>query len=408
MRIAIINSVCGSGSTGRICVAISKRATDNGDDSFVFYGLGHSAYIRSVRISNRLDYLIHNALSRIFDAEGLFSIIHSFLFIRKLKRFNPDIIHIHNLHGHYINYRMLFSYIRKKQDCRVIMTLHDCWSFTGHCAHFDNIGCDRWKKGCITCPHKNTYPCSLVSFSKRNYSYKQHDIASLKTRLFLVPVSKWLDSFLPDSLYKEIPHLVIHNGIDLSLFQYTESRSFLDHQGITSPYVLGVANPWSSYKGLGDMIKLRDYLDKSVLIVLVGLSDDQMSSLPSGIRGIQVIRNITTLVELYSSALALINTTYCDNYPTVNLESIACGTPVITYNTGGSPESISPETGIVVQKGDVKALVDSINVLKSRPRDLVRFKCRAFAETHFNQENCFQEYVRLYHSVFDCTHSVLT
>ena len=212
-------------------------------------------------------------------------------------------------------------------------------------------------------------------------------------------VSYWIDLFLPKSMYKDIHHVVIHNGIDLSVFKYSYNQDVLTHYGINKKYVLGVAHPWSSYKGLGDVIKLRDSLDWSILIVLVGLSNDQLSTMPCGIIGIQPINDLSKLVALYSSAIALVNTTYCDNYPTVNLESIACGTPVITYNTGGSPESVSPQTGAVVQKGNIAGLVEAINMFSRMEREIVRRCCIGFAQSHFNQEMCFKSYMNLYSSL---------
>ena len=396
MKIAIINSVCSFGSTGRICEAIASKAIDKGHEAKVFYGLGKSDYSQAVKISNKIDYLAHNVLSRLFDGEGRFSTIGTIILIQKLKAYAPDIIHIHNLHGHYINYRLLFKFISGESRIRVVMTLHDCWSFTGHCAHFDIINCDRWQSGCNNCPHREVYPNSFFSRSKRNYNIKRELIAGLGSRLHLIPVSHWMDNFLSYSLYRGISHSVIHNGIDLSVFNYSENRDVLVRYKIKGMYVLGVANPWSSYKGLDDMVRLRKALDESVSIVLVGLSQEQINLMPRGIIGIPPTNNLSDLVGLYSSAIALVNTTYCDNYPTVNLESIACGTPVITYDTGGSPESVTPHTGSVIQRGDIQGLVDAICRCKVQDRENVRKRCISYAHLYFDQNQCFEHYIDLY------------
>lgn len=396
MKIAIINSVCSFGSTGRICEAIASKAIDKGHEAKVFYGLGESNYSQAVKISNKIDYLVHNVLSRLFDGEGLFSTIGTIILIQKLKAYAPDIIHIHNLHGHYINYRLLFKYIRMNNHIRVVMTLHDCWSFTGHCAHFDMINCDRWQRGCNNCSHREVYPKSYLSRSERNYNLKSKLIASLGSRLYIIPVSHWMDSFLSKSIYSGIRHSVIHNGIDLSVFNYSKNRDVLARYSIKGQYVLGVANPWSSYKGLDDMVMLREALDESVSIVLVGLSQEQIDSMPSGIIGLKPTSNLSDLVDLYSSAIALVNTTYCDNYPTVNLESIACGTPVITYKTGGSPESVTSHTGSVVRRGDIQGLVDAIRKFKIMNREKVRGDCVSYANLYFDQNQCFESYIDLY------------
>ncbi len=358
--------------------------------------MGTSNYRNAVRISNRFDYVVHNVLSRIADGEGLFSSAYTRGLIRKLNSYKPDVIHIHNLHGHYLNYRLLFKYIAESVNCRIVMTLHDCWSFTGHCAHFDIMNCEEWKTGCPHCSFKNSYPKTFLSRSRRNFKLKKELIAALGSRLHLVPVSKWMDSFLQESMYKDIAHTVIHNGINLAIFKYCENKRVLARYGIKGEYVLGVAHPWSSYKGLGDMIKLRMSLDQSISIVLVGLSKEQRSSMPGGIIGIAPTSDVNELVALYSSAIALVNTTYCDNYPTVNLESIACGTPVITYRTGGSPESLTYQTGDVVARGDVDGLVKAIYKYWNLDRFEVRRNCTAQAKLLFNQDNCFSDYIDLY------------
>lgn len=399
MKVAIINSVSGSGSTGRICEAIATRAVSQGCEAKVFYGLGKSDFGNAIKISNKFDYLLHNVLSRLFDGEGFFSFVNTCRLIHKLKQYCPDIIHIHNLHGHYINFILLFKYISKEKNCRVIITLHDCWAFTGHCAHFEILNCNQWKKGCYDCAYKKAYPKSIISRSKRNYNLKKKLIACLDSRLYLVPVSYWMESFISSSMYKSIRYSVIHNGIDLSVFRYISDHNYLANYGIKGQYVLGVAHPWSSYKGLDDVLKLRESLNSSILIVLVGLSREQIACMPCGIVGIAPTKRINDLVSLYSSAIALINTTYCDNYPTVNLESIACGTPVITYNTGGSPESLTHETGVVVPKGDISGIVEAINSYLVQDRNCIRRNCITYAQSHFNQEMCFMKYIELYSSL---------
>ena len=396
MKIALINSVSSYGSTGRICDAIASMAIARGNEAKVYFGLGKSLNNNAIKISNRVDYIVHNVLSRLFDGEGLFSSIGTLFLIRKLKEYRPDIIHVHNLHGHYINYRLLFQFIEKKTSSRVVMTLHDCWSFTGHCAHFEIINCEKWHGGCQKCPHREVYPRSYLSRSERNYNLKKDLIAGLGARLYLVPVSNWMDSFLSESMYKGLNHSVIHNGIDLSVFKYLENSDVLTRYNIKNKYVLGVANPWSSYKGLDDMVKLRGFLDESISIVLVGLSHEQIEVMPKGVVGLRPINNLEELVALYSSASVFINTTYCDNYPTVNLESIACGTPVVTYETGGSPESITSQTGAVVHRGDIQGLIDAIDRLNAQKRDELRERCISYAKSYFNQDLCFNSYINLY------------
>ena len=389
MKIVQINSMCGSGSTGRICVGISEMLRSKGHDSFVFYGLGHSDYKYSEKISSTPDYYLHNISSRLFDCEGLCSVQTTRKLINRLIEIKPDVVHLHNLHGHYINYKLLFEFIILNPQISVVVTMHDCWTFTGHCAHFINNGCDNWKTGCRACPFPNSYPStSFMRRSRKNYLLKQTLYEPIKERMVLVPVSYWLNSFLPDSMFNGFRSVVVHNGIDLSVFHPDKSKK--------EKIVLGVANPWSAYKGLEDFYQLRKLLPIDTSIVLVGLSDEQLKTLPEGIVGHPPTSSIQELIRYYSTASVLVNTTYCDNYPTVNLEAIACGTPVITYKTGGSPESISEGCGMVVPQGDVVAMADAVRVVMSKEEHHYTHNCIEYAKAHFNKDACFLGYLDVY------------
>lgn len=389
MKVVQINSVCGSGSTGRICVGISECLREKGYNSFVFYGLGHSDYLYSEKTTSLADYYLHNLASRLLDCEGLCSVSATNRLISRLKAISPDVVHIHNLHGHYINYRILLDYLVHTPSISVVLTMHDCWSFTGHCAHFDNKGCNEWENGCYSCNHLDSYPKSyFFCNSRNNFVTKKSLFESIKNRLTLVPVSYWMSSFLPNSMFNGFSSRVIHNGINLSLFNPTCNS--------IERRVLGVANPWSEYKGLKDFFKLRELLPSDVSILLIGLNADQIKSLPNGVCGIPPTSSIRELAHYYSSSQVLVNTTYCDNYPTVNLESIACGTPVITYNTGGSSESISNDVGMVVPKGDIVSLANSVMSVISKGKGAFRENCIKHAHTCFDQNICFGHYIDLY------------
>lgn len=400
MKVVQINPVCGQGSTGRICTGIADLLKSQGHEAFIAYGLGHSDYPGSFNISGgRKDYLTHNILSRLTDSEGLHSDVATKRIIRWMKGIKPDVVHIHTLHGHYVNYKMLFEYLYKS-GVKVVMTLHDCWTFTGHCAHFDQYGCEKWKSGCHNCKFLKAYPNSwFLDRSKRNFNLKKKLITQLGDRLTIVPVSYWLEGLVHQSFMKDLKIQTIHNGIDLTQFHPIHNDSLYDKYGVRGKkIILGVALPWSGYKGLPDFHKLRSMLSDEYAIIMVGLSEQQIAELPEGIVGITRTDSIQELAEIYTMADVLVNTTYCDNYPTVNLEAIACGTPVITYQTGGSPEAIDENTGLVVPQGHLNSLVNSIISICSN-QDNMSDACLSRAEALFDKSKCFAQYIEIYNNV---------
>lgn len=388
MKVLQINTTYGLGSTGRIVSGIDNLLQSKGIESYVGYGYGSLVDDHHYKIISQLDSYSHNALSRLFDGQGLLSIMKTKRFIKWVEQISPDVIHLHNLHGNFFNYEVLFDYLIKS-NCKVVWTLHDCWTFTGHCAYFDMAGCEKWKSQCDHCPQTKCYPPSFVDCSRRNFSLKKRLFTALGDRLVLIPVSHWLEGLLKESYFCNTRVQTIHNGINLTNFAPCQT-------GNSNRYVLGVAAVWDERKGMKDFIKLRKLLDKSVDIILVGLTKKQIQSLPIGITGISRTNSVAELAQLYSDALVTVNPTYEDNYPTVNLESIACGTPVITYRTGGSPESVNKECGMVVEQGDVNALTESINHLINNTIYFNRKLLRNFALENFDERECFGAYVELY------------
>lgn len=397
MRVIQINPVCGQGSTGRICTGIADLLKAQGHDAYIAYGLGYSDYPNSFNISGgRSDYLTHNILSRLTDSEGLHSNAATKRLINWMGGIKPDVVHVHTLHGHYVNYKMLFEYLHES-NVKVVMTLHDCWTFTGHCAHFDQYGCEKWKKGCHNCRFLNAYPNSwFLDRSRRNYSLKKKLFTQLGERLTIVPVSYWLEGLVRQSFMKDLKIQTIHNGIDLSQFHPIYNDSLYDKYGVHGKkIILGVALPWSGYKGLPDFHKMRSMLNDDFAIMMVGLSEQQISDLPQGIVGITRTDSIRELAEIYTMSDVLVNTTYCDNYPTVNLEAIACGTPVITYNTGGSPEAVDENTGLIVEQGKLDDLVAAIESVCTSSVYNGK-ECLERAHRYFNKDLCFENYIKLY------------
>lgn len=392
MKVLQINSTCGFGSTGRIAVDILNTVCENGGEGLVCYGRGEApAGVPSYKIGSKMLVRIHGVLSRITDRQGFYSTNATKALVRKIEEYDPDIIHLHNIHGYYLDIRVLFDYL-KKCGKPIVWTLHDCWAFTGHCAYFTVAGCDKWKTGCNNCPSKKDYPQSLVvDNSEKNYNEKKELFTGLQNVTLVTP-SIWLSEFVSESFLKEYPVKVINNGINTDIFKPTES-DFKKRYAIEDKKVyIGVASVWEERKGLRDLIKLSTLLNENEKLVVVGLTEEQVSELPDGIIGLKRTENAKQLAEIYTAADVFLNPTYEDNYPTTNLESICCGTPVVTYNTGGSPESLAGGRGITVAVGDTKALYEAAQKLVGVKTDNT---------DEFDAQNKYLEYNGLYKELLE-------
>ena len=344
---------------------------------------------------------MHGFQTRLFDKHGLGSKSATKEFIGKIKKISPDIIHLHNIHGYYINIEILFNYLRKT-SIPVVWTFHDCWPITGHCAHFTFVGCEKWKTQCNNCPQKTSYPASwFVDRSDKNFHLKKDLFTSLPN-LTLVPVSNWLSGILKDSFFQGSPIKLINNGINTDVFKPSSSRSFRTIHGLENKFLMmGVASIWSPLKGLKDFIELSKHLNSDYQIVLVGLSREQIEQLPDNILGIERTERVEELAELYASCDVYVNPTYEDNFPTTTLESLACGTPVITYKTGGSPEAIDEFTGIVVEQGNIGKLIDAFEMVKNKGKQYYSDACVNRAHRLYKKEDRYQEYIELYEKLIE-------
>lgn len=379
---------------------ISKKAKENGHIVKICYpniNENRKKYVDdAIMIGNDFSRYIHIALSQLTGLNGCFSFFSTFLFLKKIKKLNPDIIHLHNIHDCFINYPLLFRFI-KKHNIKTICTLHDCWSFTGHCAHFDYIACSKWREGCESCVQYKSYPKSYIDNSKQMYRLKKKWFTGVKDLTIVTP-SSWLADLVKQSFLKDYPVKVINNGIDLSVFKPTESNFREKYNCEDKFLLLGVAFGWGERKGLDVFVELSKKLDDNFQIVLVGTSDEVDKQLPDNIISIHRTNNRQELAEIYTAADLFVNPTREENYPTVNMESLACGTPVITFNTGGSPEIIDKTCGVVVPKDDLEALYNEIiEISKENPYS--KGNCLKKAED-FNMNDRFEEYIKLY-EVFD-------
>ena len=354
----MINSVCGIRSTGRICTDLAVALEAQGHEVKIAYGREHvpEQYKRfSVRIGNDLSVKTHGALARLYDADGRGSILATKKFMSWVKEYNPDVVHLHNIHGYYINTKILFDYLIRSNK-RVIWTLHDMWSFTGHSGTCDAKQCEKWKTGCNTCPAYRGYPESFVDRSKENYQRKKK-LFSAVDDLTIVTPSRWLAGLVSESYLKDRTIKVIPNGIDLKQF-YPMRNDFKKTHAIENKTILmGCSTWWGPGKGLQDFYRLAEELDDRFAIVLVGLDKVQLAELPKRIIGIERTNSVKELAEIYSAADVFLNLTYRDNYPTVNLEALACGTPVITYDTGGSAECLDGQNGRAFEQGNIGSVI---------------------------------------------------
>ena len=363
MKILMINVVCGIRSTGRICTDLATALEAQGHDVKIAYGretVPAEFQKYAVKIGSNFDVKMHGIKARLFDAAGFGSKRATKKLIKWVKEYDPDVIHLHNIHGYYINIEILFAYL-KTCGKKIVWTLHDCWAFTGHSAYCDMVNCEKWINGCNHCPQIRIYPKSFVDRSETNWLKKKKLLQNVPNLTIVTP-SQWLADLVKQSFLSDYKVSVIHNGIDTSVFKPTESN-FREKYGIKDKYIiLGVSTAWSEMKGLSDYVNLAEALDESYQVVLVGVTAEQKKELPNKILTIERTNNIEELASIYSSSDLFVNLSYCENYPTVNLEAISCGTPVLTYKTGGSSESALG--GVIVERGNLSKVIE---IIKSKP-----------------------------------------
>ena len=363
MKILMINVVCGIRSTGRICTDLATELEAQGHEVKIAYGryeVPEKFQKFAVKIGSDFDVKLHAIKARLFDACGFGSKTATKKFIAWVKEFDPDVIHLHNIHGYYINIEILFDYLRTCGK-KIIWTLHDCWAFTGHTAYCEALNCEKWQTGCGKCPGLKNYPKSFIDRSAANWIKKKNLFCGISNMTIITP-SKWLAGLVEKSFLAEYPVKVIHNGIDTTKF-FPMENDFRDFYGIGNRFMLlGVATAWDEMKGLSDYIKLAEKLDDDYKVVLVGLTPEQITKLPRNILGIERTNSVKELAYIYSAADLYVNLSYCENYPTCNLESIACGTPVLAYDSGGNSESAL--NGIIIPRGDINAALKAIKNLR--------------------------------------------
>ena len=386
-----------TGGIGRLTRDISSVLDSQKITNYICYGRGEIFNNkRDFMFGTKSEIIMHAVLTRIVDRTGFFSTKGTKELLDFLDEVHPDLIHLHNLHGYYLNIKLLFDYIKKK-NITVVWTLHDCWAFTGHCVYFSMKKCEQWKEHCCNCEQLKEYPsCYFIGNVSRNYKDKKN-IFNGVNNLTVVTPSKWLGKLVKESFLQNYQVKVIHNGINLNVFRIkTDPNINALKLSSDKKIILGVASTWVDRKGYNDFIRLSRLLPNTYVIVMVGLSKKQKREIPSRIIGIGHTENEEQLVDLYNSAELFLNLTYEDNYPTTNLEAMACGTSVLTYKTGGSPESITHSTGYIVPQGDLNRVVE---IILHHHKNAETIKSCVQHAANFNKNKCFFNYVDLYTNI---------
>jgi len=392
-----------SGSIGRIAEQIGQMAITQGWSSHITYARNFvlPSTSKAVKIGNIFDMYWHGITTRLFDNHCLSSTYATKKLIKKIRQIKPDIIQIHNIHGYYINMKILFNFL-KNTDMPVVWTLHDCWSFTGHCVHFDYLGCEKWLTGCGNCPQKGEYPASkFLDRSYRNYVLKKRLFDQMKN-MTIIPVSFWLEKLVKKSLLKNHPIRVIPNGIDTSIFYpIMDTRTVKKKYGINGKFILlGAANIWGKRKGFDDFVALNKIINHDMyIIVLVGLNNEQKKKIPKEMIGIERTENVDELAALYSVADVYISCSVEETFGLTIAESMACSTPVIAYNCTAIPELVDNNTGFIVERGDVESLYKAIVKIQKKGKQYYAISCREKIMKYYNKKKCCNKYMTLYDSL---------
>lgn len=392
MKVLQIN-IFGNLSTGRIAVDVYRTLRESGHDGLVAFARNSIAEdVPYLKIGSKWSVYSDVMATRFTDRAGFYSRKATQRLIEQIQDYNPDIIHLHNIHGYYINIEILFEYLRKAGKA-VVWTLHDCWSFTGHCCYFEFIGCKKWLAGCHDRGQTRNYPASyFIDNSVQNYTFKQKFFTGIENMVLVTP-SYWLRNLVKQSFMGKYPVKVIRNGVDLDIFKPTVGSWIKDHGLERKKIVLGVAGTWAPRKGLSDLLQLDRNLSDEYQVIIVGVNRNQKVQLPSSVIGIERTYDSKELAELYTAAYVFVNPTYEDNFPNVNIEALACGTPVITYETGGCPELITDGIGKVVPQGDIKGLCEAI-----LSKNYIKEECINMGKK-FDRNICYRQYIDLYEDI---------
>lgn len=393
-----INSTANWGSTGKIAEQIGALAISHGWDSYIAYGrYANPSRSKTIKVGSKISQLLHLITSRVFDNHGLASRIATKALVKKIKKLSPDIIHLHNIHGYYLNYKILFEYLNTT-EIPVVWTLHDCWPFTGHCSHYVHDNCCQWQQLCTRRDCCKVYPTSFLSQTKRNFILKRRLFTSIGSRLVMTPVSSWLADQTKQSFLGKHRINFIYNGVDTSVFVPRDTSDIKRKFKLEGKKVLiGVASTWSAGKGFADYIELRKRLTDDYIIIMVGVNSTEIANLPDGIIGIKRTQSAQELAELYSASDVVLSLSRAETFGLTVVEGMACGTPAVVYNNTAVPELITADTGLVVDNtGDIDGVIKAIEQILDHGKQSYAEACRKRAEEHFDNRKCFEKYISLY------------
>lgn len=393
MKVLQINSVCGYGSTGNIVVDLYRALKEQGHECCVAYGRGNAPEdVQSYRIGSDVDVYVHGILSRITDKHGFYSTRATKRFVQWMKEYDPDVIHLHNLHGYYINIEILFDAL-KQMDKPVVWTLHDCWAFTGHCAHYIKAGCDAWITECHHCRQRKSYPASMLKDNSTCNYRKKKKIFNNVSNLTIITPSQWLKDEVKKSFLSEYAVDVIYNGIDLHVFSPTESDFREKYHLNGQKMILGVANVWSESKGLRIFNFLAEQLNDSYSIVLVGIDKKDSAKLNPRIICINRTADKHELAEIYTAADLYLNPSVEETMGLTTVEALACGTNVMVLDSTALPEIVGYDSGMIMTENNViNQVYDRMNHLS----DVVKNRKLAM---RYDKKKQYLKYVDLYCSL---------
>lgn len=395
LRILQVNAVNGIMSTGRTCLEMEQYLNAHGAECYTAYSIG-SPSPGAYKIAHPLECKLHALLSRLFGLQGYFSFFSTGKLLRLIKRLQPDVVHLRNLHANYLNIRTLLGYLAKN-DIATVVTLHDCWDYTGKCTHYFVQGCDRWQTGCHHCPKLRTGHNSwFFDRTDKMWRDKKQGFQSIP-RLAVTGVSDWMTGEAQKSFLSSAKQVKrIYNWVDLQVFRPVEAEALRERLGIAGKTViLGVASGWSNRKGLHTFLKLAELLGDHEIIVLVG--NMQPVQLPPNVLHIPATHDVQELVAYYSMADVFLQMSPEETFGKVAAEALACGTPVVAVDSTANSELVDESCGALVPDNENTAAIhQAIAQLLCKDRAQTAEACRAFACRKFDKEYCMQQYVELY------------
>ena len=400
-KLLIINVALNWGSTGRIAEQVGSLAKDNGWNVMIAHGARYQnpTQFSHYQVSSSFEEKMHWGISQFWDGQGRGSWFATKRLLKEIDAFQPDVVHMHVIHGYYINYGLIMNYFKEK-NIPVVWTLHDCWAFTGHCAYFTAANCEKWKTQCCKCPIPHDFPNTFLDRSKANYNRKKQVYGDMQN-LVLAPVSQWLGDLVKESFLGKHEIQVVYNGIDVDVFKPSVSN-FKKKLGVEGKYLLlGVAQGFDERKGLKDFFKLSEMLPDDYQVVLLGAMEDEIAIAPTSVIALPKTESLQELVEAYSAADVLLSLSYEETFGLTPVEAMSCGTPAIVYNNTAQPEHITPETGFVVENGDLDTLVTRIKTLCENGKANYSEACRERAVNVYNKDNCYNMYITIFDKLFN-------